>query len=225
MKNSFNSDTVAAGSSSPERSILVRQAFRLEGLTIVWVTIEAAVATASGIAAGSLSLLAFGIDSFIELASAAVLVWRLSVELRRGRALSEKAERTASRIGGALLLTLAVYVMASAAWGLWTRHGQEFSIPGLAITAVAIPIMYFLARRKLVIAERLGSRALRADAMESLACGWLSFVVVVGLAAQLVIGAWWVDSITSLAIVWLLVKEGREAWESEESDCDRASLP
>jgi divalent metal cation (Fe/Co/Zn/Cd) transporter len=219
MKNSFNSDTVAAGSSSPERSILVRQAFRLEGLTIVWMTIEAAVATASGIAAGSLSLLAFGIDSFIELASAAVLVWRLSVELRRGRALSEKAERTASRIGGALLLTLAVYVMASAAWGLWTRHGQEFSILGLVITVLAIPIMYLLARRKLSIAEQLGSHALRADAMESIACGWLSFVVVVGLTAQLLIGAWWLDSITSLAVVWLLVKAGREAWRVEECGC------
>ena len=218
MKNSFNSDSVAAGSSSLARSILVRQAFRLEGLTIVWMTIEAAVATTSGIAAGSLSLLAFGIDSFIELASAVVLMWRLSVELWRGRALAEKAERTASRIGGVLLLTLAAYVMVSAAWGLWTRDGQEFSIPGLAITSLAIPIMYFLARRKLAIAERLGSRALRADAMESIACGWLSFVVVVGLAAQLLIGAWWIDSITSLAIVWLLVKEGREAWDSEESD-------
>lgn len=73
MKNSFKSDTVAAGCSSPARNILVRQAFRLEGLTIIWMTIEAAVATASGIAAGSLSLLAFGIDSFIELASAVVL--------------------------------------------------------------------------------------------------------------------------------------------------------
>jgi divalent metal cation (Fe/Co/Zn/Cd) transporter len=225
MKNSFNSDTVAVGCSSPARSILVRQAFQLEGLTVVWMTIEAGVATASGIAAGSLSLLAFGMDSFIELASAAVLVWRLSVELRRGRALSEKAERTASRICGALLLALAAYVVAGAAWGLWRRHGQEFSIPGLVITALAIPIMFSLARRKLAIAERLGSRALRADAVESIACGWLSFVVVVGLVAQFLIGAWWFDSVNSLAIVWLLVKEGHEAWESEESHCDRASLP
>jgi divalent metal cation (Fe/Co/Zn/Cd) transporter len=184
-------------------------------------TIEAAVATASGIAAGSLSLLAFGIDSFIELTSAAVLVWRLSAELRHGRGLSEKAERAASRIGGVLLLALAAYVMSSAAWGLWTRHGQEFSRSGLAVTGLAIPIMYALARRKLTIAEQLESRALRADAMESIACGWLSFVVVVGLLAQLVIGAWWLDSITSLAIVWLVHKEGLEAWRLEECDCHR----
>lgn len=225
MKNSFNPDTVAVDCSSPARSILVRQALQLEGLTVAWMTIEAGVATASGIAAGSLSLLAFGMDSFIELASAAVLAWRLSVELRRGRALSEKAERTASRIGGALLLALAAYVVAGAAWGLWMRHGQEFSIPGLVITALAIPIMFSLARRKLAIAERLGSRALRADAVESIACAWLSLVVVVGLVAQFLIGAWWLDSITSLAIVWLLFKEGREARESEDSHRDRASRP
>lgn len=225
MKNSFNPDTVAVGCSSPARSILVRQALQLEGLTVAWMTIEAGVATASGIAAGSLSLLAFGMDSFIELASAAVLAWRLSVELRRGRALSEKAERTASRIGGALLLALAAYVVAGAAWGLWMRHGQEFSIPGLVITALAIPIMFSLARRKLAIAERLGSRALRADAVESIACAWLSLVVVVGLVAQFLIGVWWLDSITSLAIVWLLFKEGREARESEDSHRDRASRP
>jgi divalent metal cation (Fe/Co/Zn/Cd) transporter len=173
------------------------------------------------------SLLAFGMDSFIELASAGVLVWRLLVELRRSRALSERAERTASRIGGGLLLALAAYVVADAAWGLWTQHGQEFSISGLVITAVAIPIMYSLARRKLALAERLGSRALRADAMESIACSWLSFVVVVGLTAQLLIGAWWLDSITSLAIVGLLVKEGHDAWKSADgkTDCDRKSLP
>ena len=68
------------------------------------------------------------------------------------------------------------------------------------------------------VAEALGSRALRADAVESITCGWLSFVVVIGLIAQLVLGAWWVDSVTSLVIVWLLVKEGREAWKAEEDE-------
>jgi divalent metal cation (Fe/Co/Zn/Cd) transporter len=67
--------------------------------------------------------------------------------------------------------------VTAAAWSLWTRHGEEFSIPGIVIAAFAIPIMYALARRKLALAERLGSRALRDDAMESITCGWLSFVV------------------------------------------------
>jgi divalent metal cation (Fe/Co/Zn/Cd) transporter len=73
-----------------------------------------------------------------------------------------------------------------------------------------------LARRKLALADQLGSRALRADAAESLTCLWLSVVVVLGLLAQLAFGAWWIDAVTSLAIVGFLVKEGREAWEAEE---------
>ncbi len=203
----------------PVREALVRQAFRLEWITIGWMTIEAAVAIVSGLAAHSLTLLAFGIDSVIELASAGVLIWRLSVELRHGQAFSEHAERLASRIGGGLLFALAAYVVASAAWGLWTGAGQEFSWPGLAVTAAAIPIMSVLARRKLAIAAKLASRALRADAVESITCGWLSFVAVLGLIAQLAFGAWWIDAATSLAIVWFLVKEGREAWHAEECGC------
>ena len=203
---------------STERTALIQEAFRLEWLTIAWMTIETAVAIAAGIAAHSLLLLAFGIDSVIELLSACVLIWRLTVELRRGQAFSEAAEHRASRIAGALLLALAFYVVVGAAWGLWRHQGAEFSTAGLILAGAAIPAMYVLSRRKLAVAERLGSRALRADAIESITCGWLSFVVVVGLAAQLVLGAWWVDSIASLAIVYFLNKEGREAWIG--GDCE-----
>jgi divalent metal cation (Fe/Co/Zn/Cd) transporter len=181
--------------------------------------VEAVVALGSGIAAGSVVLLAFGLDSVIELISAGVLVWRLSVELRHGQAFGEGAERLSSRIGGALLFALTAYVVMSAGWGLWQRQGAEFSISGLAIAMLAIPIMRYLARRKIALADKLGSRALRADAMESITCGWLSLVVVVSLVAQAVLGAWWVDSLGSLAIVWFLVKEGREAWAGEECSC------
>jgi divalent metal cation (Fe/Co/Zn/Cd) transporter len=148
-----------------------------------------------------------------------VLIWRLSVELRHGQAFSETAERIASRIGGGLLFALAAYVVASAGWNLWTHLGAGFSLPGLVLCCLAIPIMRHLARRKIALAERLGSRAMRADAMESITCGWLSLVVVIGLTAQAVLGAWWVDPVASLAIVWLLVKEGREAWAVEECGC------
>lgn len=202
-----------------ERAALIRQAFWLEWITVAWMTVEGAVAIASGIAAHSITLIAFGIDSVIELASAGVLIWRLTVELRHGQAFSENAERTASRIGGALLFALAAYVVASAAWSLWTRQGEAFSAAGLAVTVAAIPIMYGLARRKLAIAEALGSRAMRADAVESITCGWLSFVAALGLLAQLTIGAWWIDSVTSLAIVWFLLKEGREAWRADGCGC------
>ena len=78
--------------------------------------------------------------------------------------------------------------------------------------------MWVLSRRKLRIAAALGSRALRADAAESIACRWLSFAVVAGVLAQLVPGLWWIDAVTSLVIVWMLVKEGREAWKAQEND-------
>jgi divalent metal cation (Fe/Co/Zn/Cd) transporter len=202
-----------------KRAALIRSAFRLEWLTIIWMMVETAVALGAGIAAHSLLLFAFGIDSVIELVSAGVLVWRLSVELRRGRALSKTAEDRASRIAGALLFALALYAVAGAAWGLWQHQGAEFSTPGLILTVAAIPIMYALSRKKLAVAEQLGSRALRADAIESVTCGWLSFVVVIGLVAQLALGTWWVDSAASLAIVCFLIKEGREAWNGGEC-CD-----
>jgi divalent metal cation (Fe/Co/Zn/Cd) transporter len=198
---------------------LVKQAFWLEWLTIAWMMIEAGVALWSGYAAHSITLLAFGFDSVVELTSAGVLVWRLTVELRRGQAFPKEVERRASKIGGALLFALAAYVVISASWSLWMQRAEEFSMPGLLVAVAAIPIMYFLAKRKISIAEQIGSRALRADAVESITCGWLSVMVVLGLTAQYLIGAWWIDSATSLAIVWFLVKEGREAWAVEKC-CD-----
>ena len=200
------------------RRELVRQAFFLEYVTVAWMMIEASVAIGSGVAAHSITLLAFGIDSLVELSSAGVLIWRLTVELRRGQSFAEDAERKASHIGGALLFALAAYVVAAAGWNFWTGRGQEFSWPGLLVSVIAMPLMWVLSRRKLRLADALGSRALRTDAIESIACGWLSLVVVIGLLAQLVLGAWWVDAATALPIVALLVKEGREAWEGEDKE-------
>ena len=210
----------SAMADNSERVTLIGQAFRLEWVTIAWMLVEAAVAIGSGIVAHSLLLLAFGVDSIIELASAGVLIWRLSVELRRGQAFSENTERVAGRIAGGLLFALTAYVIGSAGWSVWQRQGAEFSKPGLVLALAAIPIMYFLARRKLQIAEKLGSRALRADAIESIACGWLSLGVVAGLIAQALLGAWWVDAVASLGILYFLIKEGREAWEGEACDDD-----
>ena len=202
-----------------DRLPLIREAFRLEWLMIGWMTVEGLVAIAAGVTAGSLVLIAFGLDSVIELASAGVLMWRLSVELRQGQKFSERAEYAASRIGGALLFLLAAYVTVAAVWQLWKGTGEEFSWPGFIVAMVAIPAMRYLAHRKITIAEKIGSRALRADAVEAVTCGWLSFVVVVSLAAQLFFGAWWIDGVGSLAIVWFLVKEGREAWSGDKCGC------
>jgi divalent metal cation (Fe/Co/Zn/Cd) transporter len=216
MKMADSNARKAMDLANAERPLLVKQAFRLEGFTIAWMTVESMVAIGAGIKAHSITLSAFGTDSLIELASAVVLVWRLTVELKHGQSFSEDAERTASKIGGFLLFGLAAYIIAAAAWGWWTREGQIFSWPGLVVTSLAIPAMYVLAKRKLAVAAKLGSRALRADAVESITCDWLSFVVVLGLLAQLALGAWWVDSITSLAILWFVIKEGREVWIGEE---------
>ncbi len=211
MSMSFNQSTISTG----DRSSLIQEAFRIEYVTIAWMLVEAAVAIGSGIVSGSLVLLAFGLDSVIELISAGVLMWRLSVELRHGHAFSESAERIAGRVGGALLFALATYVIVAAGWNLWTQDREEFSLPGFIVTLLAIPIMRYLATRKIDLANRLGSRALRTDAVESITCGWLSVVAVVSLSAQAISGAWWIDSVGSLALVWLLIKEGREAWQGE----------
>jgi divalent metal cation (Fe/Co/Zn/Cd) transporter len=211
-----------SASSRAARPDLVRRAFRLEWFTAGWMLIEAAVAIGSGVTANSLSLIAFGADSLIELASAGVLLWRLNVQMRQGVEFSESVEQRASQISGLLLFVLAAYVVVSAAYGLWVRQGQEFSKPGFVLAVLAIPIMWWLAKAKIRVADQIGSRSLRADAVESMTCGYLSGIVVIGLVVQLLEpGWWWVDSVASLAIVVLLVKEGREAWEGSDADVAR----
>jgi len=203
---------------------LVSRALWLETLTVAWMVIEAAVSIGSGILAGSLSLIAFGADSVIELASAVVLMWRLRLELRQGGEFPETVEERVRKIAGALVFALSAYVLASAVYVLWRQEGQEFSTPGLIVTASAIPAMYLLARAKINVVDLIDSRALRADAAESIACAYLAAVVLVGLIAQWLLGAWWIDSITSLVIVVFLVKEGREAWvgdDGEDKGADR----
>lgn len=200
----------------PDRVALIRQALRLEWLTLGWMVIEAGVAIAAGVIAGSLTLTAFGFDSVIELLSASVLIWRLKQEWRHGAEFSQRAERIAAQAGAFLLFLLAATIVVGAVWSLWMHHGAEFSIPGTIVATLAMPVMYVLARRKLDVADKLGSRAMRADAVESITCGWLSSVVVIGLVANLLLGVWWIDAVTSLAVVWFVVREAREAWAGED---------
>ena len=203
-----------------ERRELIAKALRLEWITLGWMLIEAAVAIGSGIIAHSLTLIAFGADSVIELASACVVIRRLAIELRRGEAVAMSFERRAARIGSVLLFALSGYVVVSAGWSLWMRTGQEFSIAGLVLAVIAIPLMFGLARMKAHIADLIGSRALRADAAEAIACGYLSAVVVVGLIAQGLIGAWWIDGLSALALTPLLFREALEAWETMRTEAE-----
>jgi len=181
--------------------------------------IEAAVAVAAGIVARSLLLVAFGIDSAIELASAVVVFRRFRIESHEKFA-SElddagAIERKTARIAGYLLFLLSAYVLVQAAFGIVTQHAAETSPIGIAVAVIAAVGMPLLAKAKLRVADQIGSRSLRADAMGTLTCGYLAWILLLGLALNAVTHWWWIDPIASLAIVPLLVREGWEAVSGE----------
>jgi divalent metal cation (Fe/Co/Zn/Cd) transporter len=209
---------LASTNGGATRGDLVKKALWLEWITIAWMLIEASVAVGSGIAAHSLTLIAFGADSVIELASAWLLSWRLNAELRQGDTFSEATERLAARASAVLLVALILYIFVSAGWGLWNGRGQEFSVPGLLVAVLAMPTMYTLAGAKRRIGEAICSAALKADAAESIACLYLSGVVVMGSLAQWAIGAWWLDAVSALTLTPLLAREARQAWEGDAEE-------
>ncbi len=192
----------------------LRTALRLQTITVAWMVVEAAIAIGAGIVAGSLLLLVFGIDSVIELLSASLVIWQLR---REARSLPEDAtamgalREKVSRWAGYLLYALSLYVAVQAAYGLVRRNEAETSPLGIAVAAVAAIAMPFLAKAKNRAAMAIGSRALRADAMETLTCGYLAWILLAGLIANAVFHWWWLDSAASLAIVPLLLREAKEA--------------
>ena len=213
-----------------QRSDDVRFALLLTYITIGWMTIEGAASLLLGWASKSLLLEAFGIDSVIELFSAAVLLWRLRVEAS-STATSERVnlvERRASRYVGYSLYVLVVYVVLNSGYGLFIAKritDTHESIWGILIGLVAKIGMPILAGYKLKVAARLNSRALRADAIESITCGYLSIVLMIGLAATWWLGWWWLDSVAALALIPFLIKEARVAISGEPcSACNDMSL-
>jgi divalent metal cation (Fe/Co/Zn/Cd) transporter len=198
------------------RSDAVRLALLLTYITIGWMTIEGAASLLLGWASKSLLLEAFGIDSVIELFSAAVLLWRLRVEAS-GTAGSEHVdlvERRAARLIGYSLYALVAYVIFNSGYGLFIAKritDTHESVWGILIGLVAKIGMPILAAYKLNVAARLNSRALRADAIESITCGYLAIVLIIGLAATRVLGWWWLDSVAALALIPFLIKEARAA--------------
>ena len=207
-----------------ERARDARAAITLEYVTLAWMTLEFAAALVLGLRSGSLLLLAFSIDSLIELASAAVMVWRLRQELQ-GRAAFERIkiiERRAALWTGYLLYALAAYVVASSAYGLALGHRADVkdSIWGLIIGVVAMVAMPGLAhfKRKLARPDRLDSKSLRADADEAVSCAYLAGVLIVGLLLSRLLGWWWLDSVAAIALLPFIVLEARQATQKEEEN-------
>src|SRR5216117_1994950 len=206
--------------STASRVEAVRLALLLTYITIGWMTIEGAASLLLGWASKSLLLEAFGIDSVIELFSAAVLLWRLRVEAS-GTAASEHVnlvEDRAARLVGYSLYVLVAYVLLNSGYGLFIAKritDTNESVWGILIGVVAKVGMPILAGYKLKVAARLNSRALRADAVESITCGYLSIVLMIGLAATRLFDWWWLDSVAALALIPFLIREGREAVAGE----------
>jgi divalent metal cation (Fe/Co/Zn/Cd) transporter len=206
------------------RSEDVRLALMLTYITLGWMTIEGAASLLLGWASKSLLLEAFGIDSIIELFSASVLLWRLRTEASglADEARVEAVEHRASRLVGYTLYFLIAYVVFNSAYGLFIAHrvtDTHESAWGILIGLVAKIGMPILAGYKLKVAARLNSRALRADAIEAITCGYLSIVLMIGLAATRILGWWWLDSVAALALIPFLIKEARAAIESEDMCC------
>jgi len=215
--------------SAERRSDDVRLALLLTYITLGWMTVEGTAALLLGWASKSLLLEAFGIDSIIELFSAGVLLWRLRVEAsgRADETRIEAVELRASRLVGYTLYLLVGYVVFNSAYGIFIAHrvtDTHESAWGILIGLVAKIGMPILAGYKLKVAARLNSSALRADAIEAIVCGYLSIVLMVGLAATRILGWWWLDSVAALALIPFLIKEGRAAMAGK-CGCAQTPLP
>jgi len=194
----------------PERSQQVRRGYHLSIITISWNVIEGIVAVVSGLFVGSIALMGFGVDSFVEVASGIVVGWRFSYEMSgRSPEKAEKAEMRAARITGSLLLILAAYLLIESCRRLLgIGRAPAPSLPGIILTTVSLIIMPTLAKAKLQVAESVGSKALRADSYESIACAWLSIATLLGLVLNALFHWWWADPAAALAIIPLLAREG-----------------
>lgn len=202
------------------RKHLLKKALALEGVTVGWNILEGAIATVAGVLAGSVALIGFGVDSFIETASGAVVGWRFWLELHgESSEHSERAERRASKIAGTLLLALAFYIAFDAGRRL-LGYGPDAreSVVGIVLTIISMVVMPVLGWSKLKTARLLESRALRADAYETIACAWLSLTTLAGLGLNAVFGWSWADPLAACVLVPLIVREGLEGLRGEEEE-------
>lgn len=193
------------------------QAQRLAAFTVGYNLLEGAVAITAGLIASSQALTSFGYDSGVESISAAVLLWRLGAE-RRDPGRAQRVEQAATRAIGVSFVLLAAWVAYDAVTALAERQEPDASTVGLVLTALSLIVMPILARRKRSVATALASRAVAADAAQTMACVLLSAVVLIGLALNAALQWWWADPLAALVVVALLLNEARESLLDNDDD-------
>jgi divalent metal cation (Fe/Co/Zn/Cd) transporter len=200
------------GITMSSHTVSVNKGINIEVVSIIWMVIEAAVAIGSGLIAHSLSLVAFGADSIIELIAGGVLLWRLTIEAQ-GASLDrvKKAEKASSWVVGIALLLLAAYIVVASIDKLLTHQGAEATYMGIGLAVASGIIMPYLSRAKKQIGSEIGSKALRADGSCSIVCAYLAWTVLAGVGLTALLGWWWIDSIAVLGLAYFVVKEGWEA--------------
>ena len=202
-------------SSEVLRSESLRRGRILEYLTIIWNLLEGIISVSAGLFAGSIALVGFGFDSFIESLSGGALLWRLHLDAPERR---ERAEYTSLKIVGISFLLLAGYVAFDAIKSLVQREPPETSYVGIVIAALSLFVMPFLARAKRQVASRLNSRALQADSRQTDLCAYLSAILLGGLLLNALFGWWWADPVAALVMVPIIAKEGVETLRGEQCD-------
>src|ERR1700746_1907398 len=202
-----------------ERTAVVRHGRSLEYFTIAWNLVEGLVAVVAGAIAGSISLVGFGIDSFIEVTSGSVLLWRMSVDAEVHR--RELNERQALRIVGVCFLLLAAYIAYESVLDLWSRRAPEHSIPGILLACISLVVMPLLSGAKRKVGRALGSAAMHADAKQTEFCAYLSAILLAGLLLNALFGLWWADPVAALIMVPIIAKGGIEGLQGKT--CDECS--
>lgn len=200
-----------------DRRPLARQAIRLEYFTIAWNSLEGVIAVAAGVMAGSISLVGFGIDSFIELTSGAVLLWRMVHDADAVR--RERAERISLKIVGGCFLALAAYIAYEAIGDLLAREAPEQSLPGIMLACVSLVVMPLLARAKRRIGKAMHSHAMEADARQTDFCLYLSVILLAGLLLNALWGLWWADPVAALVMTPIVAREGVDNLRGDPCHC------
>ena len=201
------------------REAALDKARLLNRITLGWNVVEGVVALAAGIAASSVSLIGFGLDSGIEVSASLILAWRLHQE-HRGGCMAENDQR-ATRLIAVSFVALALYVWISGTGDLLAGSEPDPTLVGVFLAGASVAVMPFLARAKRRLAVPLGSSAAASEAAQTMFCAVLSGVVLVGLALNLLLGWWWADPVAALIIGALAIREAATVWtaDSLEDTC------